>query len=98
MMTMASTGNVCSQETVCPTPWRKATQLYGGRLYPIPDDSDVYAVMLKDGMRVSSPTCPEDNGGFVTLGLFDGGAMVVPLYSIRYVRVLPNVEEDNCER
>lgn len=57
------------------------------------DDADIYAVVLTDGTCASSPTQPEADGGLVTFGLFDGGAMTVPLDFIRYVRVMPRVDD-----
>ena len=33
----------------------KAARLKTGRLYPIPDDADIYAVVLTDGTCASSP-------------------------------------------
>lgn len=71
----------------------KAARLKTGRLYPIPDDANIYAVVLTDGTCASSPTRPEADGGLVTFGLFDGGAMTVPLDFIRYVRVMPRVDD-----
>lgn len=71
----------------------KAARLKTGRLYPIEDGADVYVVVLTDGTCASSSARPEANGGFVTFGLFDGGSMTVPLDSIRYVRVMPRVDE-----
>lgn len=37
----------------------KAARLKTGRLYPIPDDADIYAVVLTDGTCASSPTRPD---------------------------------------
>ena len=64
-----------------------------GRLNPIPDDADINADELNYGTCASSPTRPEADGGLVTFGLFDGGAMTVPLDFIRYVRVMPRVDD-----